>query len=151
MTSRQLNVYDPAMCCSTGVCGPEVDTALVRFAADLDWVAKQGASVRRYNLAQEPNAFVREETVREALMREGVGALPLIVMEGQVLSRGRYPTREELEGWAGIGEGGVTSPALPALAAVQAQDAQSTVATGGCCGGGRLASESASGSGSGCC
>jgi hypothetical protein len=36
----KLEVYDPAMCCSTGVCGPEVDPALVTFAADLKWVAE---------------------------------------------------------------------------------------------------------------
>lgn len=104
--SRQLNVYDPAMCCSTGVCGPEVDTALVRFAADLEWIAKQGASVRRYNLAQEPDAFARDETVQKALVQEGVSALPLIVLEGQVVSRGRYPSREELKGWVELGEEG---------------------------------------------
>lgn len=106
MTSRQLNVYDPSMCCSTGVCGPEVDTALVRFAADLDWLAKHGASVRRYNLAQEPDAFARDKTVREVLVQEGVSALPLIVSEGRIVSRGRYPTREELNEWAGLGEEG---------------------------------------------
>jgi hypothetical protein len=30
----RLDVFDPAMCCSTGVCGPEVDPQLVQFAAD---------------------------------------------------------------------------------------------------------------------
>jgi hypothetical protein len=33
-----LCVFDPAMCCSTGVCGPSVDPELARFAADLDWL-----------------------------------------------------------------------------------------------------------------
>lgn len=103
MNSRQLDVYDPALCCSTGVCGPEVDPALVRFAADLDWITKRGASVRRYNLAQEPGAFAREATVRQALQQDGEGALPLILVEGRVVSRGRFPTRDELRGWTGLG------------------------------------------------
>ncbi len=30
-----IEVFDPAMCCSTGVCGPQVDPDLARFAADL--------------------------------------------------------------------------------------------------------------------
>ncbi len=42
----KLEVYDPAMCCSTGVCGPEVDPALVTFAADLKWVEAQGIAVQ---------------------------------------------------------------------------------------------------------
>lgn len=50
----KLEVYDPAMCCSTGVCGPDVDPALVAFAADLKWVAEQGVEVQRYNLGTEP-------------------------------------------------------------------------------------------------
>jgi hypothetical protein len=40
------------------VCGPEVDGDLVRFAADLDWLKKQGVAVERYNVAQEPGAFM---------------------------------------------------------------------------------------------
>ena len=28
-----LQVFDPPMCCSTGVCGPQVDPELPRFAA----------------------------------------------------------------------------------------------------------------------
>ena len=54
---KKLEVYDPAMCCSTGVCGPEVDPVLVTFAADLKWVAEQGVIVQRFNLGQEPQAF----------------------------------------------------------------------------------------------
>lgn len=49
-----LRVYDPPMCCSTGVCGPEVDPALTRFAADVDWLGRRGVTVERYNPAQEP-------------------------------------------------------------------------------------------------
>lgn len=132
MSFPQLTIYDPAMCCSTGVCGAEVDPALVRFAADLDWLTKQGASVRRYNLAQEPDAFAREELVRQALQQEGEGALPLIVMEGQVLSRGHYPTRDELASWARLGEGSREGESA-------AENAS------GCCGGGAPTSGSASG------
>ena len=53
----KLAVYDPPMCCSTGVCGPAVDPVLPRVAADLDWLKRQGVQVERYNLAQQPQAF----------------------------------------------------------------------------------------------
>jgi arsenite methyltransferase len=42
-----IQVYDPAMCCSTGVCGPDVDPALVRFAADVKWLQERGVPVER--------------------------------------------------------------------------------------------------------
>lgn len=98
-----VQVFDPAMCCSTGVCGPSVDPRLVRFAADLDWLKGQGVSVERFNLSQEPRAFAENAAVKDALEVAGEAALPLVQVDGEVKSRGVYPSRNELAGWAGIG------------------------------------------------
>jgi SAM-dependent methyltransferase len=94
--SSRLEIYDPAMCCSTGVCGPQVDPALVRFAADVKWLQEEGVEVRRFNLSQSPAAFVQNETVKQTLTEKGEAALPLLLVNGQVLARGRYPERGEL-------------------------------------------------------
>jgi len=53
----KIEVYDPPMCCSSGVCGPRVDPVLPRFAGDLKWLQEQGIEVARHNLAQQPLAF----------------------------------------------------------------------------------------------
>lgn len=92
----KLEVFDPAMCCSTGVCGPEVDPRLVQFAADVNWLSGQGVVVRRHNLSQEPGAFMSDALVRRTLQTEGAGCLPLGVLNGVVVFRGAYPVREEL-------------------------------------------------------
>lgn len=97
-----LEIFDPPMCCSTGVCGTEVDPVLPRFAADLEWLKAQGVSVTRYNLAQEPGAFVGNEVVKAALHAEGNACLPLLVLDGQIISRTTYPERAALAGWTGI-------------------------------------------------
>lgn len=89
-------VYDPAMCCSTGICGPEVDPTLVRFAADLDWLAGQGVEVRRHNLAQEPGAFAESEVVKRSLEENGIECLPLVLVDGRVMAMGAYPSRDQL-------------------------------------------------------
>lgn len=99
---KTLLVFDPPMCCSTGVCGAEVDPVLPRFAADLEWLKTQGVAVTRYNLAQEPGAFVALDAVRAALQEEGNGCLPLILAEGRIVSRAGYPTRAELAGFVGL-------------------------------------------------
>jgi hypothetical protein len=91
-----LSVYDPALRCSTGVCGPQVDESLFRFAADVEWLKGRGVTVRRFNLAMEPGAFAADPVVAGALMREGVGCLPLLLMEGEVVATGAYPGRVEL-------------------------------------------------------
>jgi len=101
MTS--VRVFDPAMCCSTGVCGPSLDPQLARFAADLDWLKAQGVSVERFNLAQQPAAFAEDPAVRSALEARGEAGLPLVKVDGEIKSSGVYPSREELAGWAGIG------------------------------------------------
>jgi Arsenical resistance operon protein ArsD len=97
-----MDVYDPAMCCSTGVCGPAPDPFLPRFAADLEWLASQGVDVRRHNLSQEPAAFAGSEPVKAALTTDGTDCLPMILVNGEVVSKGKYPVRYTLARWAGI-------------------------------------------------
>jgi AhpD family alkylhydroperoxidase len=119
----RLQVYDPAMCCSTGVCGPSVDPALVRFAADLEWLGQHGVTVERFNLAQQAGAFVDNALVKHVLEHDGNGCLPLIVIEGTIVSRGTYPTREELATHAGLAASepvSVYSPAVAELVAIGA-------------------------------
>lgn len=98
----QIDVFDPPMCCSSGVCGPDVDPLLAAFAADVDWLTSQGVSVTRHNLAQEPQAFVTNPLVQETLQREGDTCLPLVLVNGEIAGRGAYPRRDDLARLAGL-------------------------------------------------
>lgn len=97
-----IQVFDPALCCSTGVCGVDVDQELVGFSADVDWAKQQGANIERFNLAQQPLAFAENATVKSFLERSGQEALPLILVAGEIALAGRYPNRAELTHWANI-------------------------------------------------
>ena len=97
-----LQVFDPPMCCSTGICGPNINAVLPQFAADLEWLRSQGITVERFNLAQEPAAFARNPTVQRMLADGGQQCLPLILVDGRVVSRGVYPSRGEMAVFAGI-------------------------------------------------
>jgi hypothetical protein len=99
---KNIQVFDPALCCSTGVCGVDVDQALVTFSADVEWARQLGARIERFNLAQQPLAFAENATVRGFLERSGQDALPLILVDGEVALAGRYPQRAELARWAGL-------------------------------------------------
>ena len=116
MTSIQ--VFDPALCCSSGVCGVDVDQALVAFSADMEWAKQQGARIERFNLAQQPMVFAENPTVKRFLERSGEEALPLVLVDGEMALAGRYPNRLELARWAGI-----------------AEEAKPPVSGGGCCSG----------------
>ena len=98
----RIRVFDPPMCCSTGVCGPTVDPELVRFSADLDWLKAQGVTVERFNLSQQPFDFTGDAEVNAALQTKGVDALPIVKVEGQIKSQGAYPTREQLAVWVDV-------------------------------------------------
>ncbi len=98
----KLQVFDPPMCCSTGVCGPEVDPALVRFASDLEWLRSSGVEVERFNLAHEPAAFARNPVVSDAIHGRDDG-LPLILVDGKIVAQGSYPSRAVLTELTGAG------------------------------------------------
>ncbi|HEY6896032.1 MAG TPA: arsenite efflux transporter metallochaperone ArsD [Rhodocyclaceae bacterium] len=92
---KKLEVFDPAMCCSTGVCGVDVDPVLAQFAADLKWVEGHGVSVARHNLGQEPQAFAANPAVVKE-MEAGMDRLPVIVVDGHVVATGAYLSRPQL-------------------------------------------------------
>ena len=99
---NSIQIFDPALCCSTGVCGVEADPTLLAFAADVDWAKQQGAQIERFNLAQQPLLFAQNPVVKGFLERSGQQALPVILLNGEVALAGRYPTRVELAHWAGL-------------------------------------------------
>ena len=94
-----IQIFDPALCCSTGVCGVDVDQQLVGSSADVDWAKQNSADIERFNLAQQPMVFAENPVVKSFLERSGAEALPLILVDGEVALAGRYPTRPELARW----------------------------------------------------
>lgn len=117
-----IQIYDPALCCSSGVCGVDADQQLVTFAADLKWLEQQGGKAERFNLAQQPMAFAQNAVVKAFLERSGQEGLPLILVDGEVALAGRYPRRAELARWAGVSQ-----------FAVAAAPAGSCTPGSGCC------------------
>lgn len=98
----KIEIFDPAMCCSTGICGPGVDPELLRVATTINNLMKQGISIVRYGLSSEPQAFVDHKQVNEYLMKEEVEVLPITVVDGQVVKTRAYPTDDEFAQWAGV-------------------------------------------------
>jgi len=68
---------------------------LAQFAADLKWVEEHSITVERHNLGQEPQAFTANPAVVKE-MEAGIDRLPVVVVDGHIVSTGMYPTREQL-------------------------------------------------------
>jgi hypothetical protein len=92
---KNIQVYDPPLCCATGVCGTGIDPDLVNLSTMLTRLSKHGIAVERYNLGQKPTAFAENPVVKALLEQEGKGALPLILVDGKVHVQGRYPNAGE--------------------------------------------------------
>ncbi len=92
---KTIRIYDPPMCCSTGVCGTDVDPDLANFAAMLSQLAERGVLIERFNLGKEPLAFVKNESVKNLLENEGADVLPLVFLDGEIRFKGRYPNQDE--------------------------------------------------------
>lgn len=134
-----IQVFEGPLCCNTGVCGPDPDQALVDFTADLDWLTRQGVSVRRANLAQDPAAFADSAVARAFVQKVGASGLPLIVVDDVTVATGRYPSRAELARIAGVEETaenaatGCCGNATPTPAASVCCGDEAPVSSG-CCG-----------------
>lgn len=92
---KKMIIFDPAMCCSTGVCGPSVDPELLRVATVLNNLKNKGVIVERFNLTSNPQAFVDNKVINELLNTEGVDILPVVIVDGEVVKTKAYPTNEE--------------------------------------------------------
>ncbi len=132
-----IRVFEPALCCNSGVCGPDLDQSLVDFTADLNHLQSQGADIERHNLANDPTAFATDDTVRAFLQLAGSDGLPLTLVDGVTVMTGTYPSRAQLERFAGLGAAAV--PVVPdgavGLAVLEAEPDAGGCACGpdGCC------------------
>lgn len=121
---KKLAIYEPAMCCDTGICGVSVDPELLRISAVINNLKKNGIAVERYNLTNAPMAFVDNKVVNEKLNVDGVDSLPYILLDDAVVIAGRYPTNDEI----------IDFLQIPATYVTAGLDKLETEASDCCCG-----------------
>lgn len=98
---KKVEIFDPAMCCSTGVCGPSVDKDLLRIATLIDTLKNMGIEIKRHNLSSEPQAFIQNATIKELLQSKGTDILPVTLVDGQIAVTGKYPSTAQISEWTG--------------------------------------------------
>ena len=92
---KKMYIYEGAMCCSTGVCGPSPDEELMRVSTMVFKLTRSGASIERYNLTNNPKEFVDNKTVNKLLDEKGEDVLPVVIVDDEVVMTGKYPSNEE--------------------------------------------------------
>ncbi len=99
---KTIEIFDPAMCCPTGLCGPNINPDLMRIAAVLESLKKRGVVINRHNLKDEPMLFVENKVVNDYLMEQGAEGLPVTLVDGEVVVVKSYPTNKQLSEWTGV-------------------------------------------------
>lgn len=99
---KTLKIYDPAMCCPTGVCGTDVDTRLVQLANFLNTLDKSKFEVNRFGLTTEPAEYVANTEVARILKEEGVDSLPLFFVDDELVFSKDYPSVPQLSSKLGL-------------------------------------------------
>ena len=97
-----IEIFDPAMCCPTGVCGPSIDPELMRIATVINALKEKGIIIKRHGLSSEPQDFISNKVISDILKKEGADILPVTLVDGEVAKTKKYPTNEELENWVGV-------------------------------------------------
>lgn len=92
---KKMAIYEPAMCCPTGLCGVSIDPELLRISTVLNILKKNGIEVERFNLTSAPLEFMNNKAVNEFINEKGIDGLPLTVLDDEIVIIGRYPTNEE--------------------------------------------------------
>ena len=99
---KKIEIFDPAMCCSTGVCGPSIDPELMRIATFINSLKEKGIIIKRHGLSSEPQDFISNKVVSDILQKEGADILPVTLVDGEIAKTKEYPSDEELSKWLNI-------------------------------------------------
>ena len=98
----KVEIFDPAMCCSTGVCGPSVEPELTRVASAVYSLETKGFNIKRYQLTGDPDKFAQNDEITRVFKEKGPDALPVVLVDDKLVKVGSYPTNEEFAEWFGV-------------------------------------------------
>ncbi|HEC24796.1 MAG TPA: arsenite efflux transporter metallochaperone ArsD [bacterium] len=99
MNKIVFEIFDPALCCSTGVCGPNSDEKLIKMRDLIDKLKSdfgERVEIKRQSISQEPKKFLENFSVQILIKNEGKAALPVCILDGKVITYGRYPEVKEI-------------------------------------------------------
>lgn len=103
-TRKNVKIYDPALCCPTGLCGVNIDPELMRIAVVIESLKKKGVIIERFNLRDHPQVYVDNKKINECLMNESAEVLPITTLDGEVVLTKQYPSNAQIAEWLHVKE-----------------------------------------------
>jgi hypothetical protein len=91
-----VELFDPPMCCPTGLCGPALDQTLLDVNEMILSLQEEDVAVERYQITSHHQRFIANNEVMRLVRERQMDALPITVVYGQVIKAGTYPTLDEV-------------------------------------------------------
>ncbi|PKO12797.1 MAG: arsenical resistance operon transcriptional repressor ArsD [Chloroflexi bacterium HGW-Chloroflexi-10] len=96
MAATDVEIFDPPMCCPTGMCGPTIDQTLLDVSEMIAGLQADGYIIERYQMSSHPSSFTANAEVMKLIREKQMAALPIVVIHGQIIAEGRYPSMAEI-------------------------------------------------------
>jgi len=131
----KITIYESAMCCSSGVCGPSPDKSLIELQDALDKLKDMGAKVERYSITGSPKKFRENPEIIKLMQDHQIKALPITTCDGKVVKMGSYPSIDEFTRYLGDGNIVVPTSAEGKIGSEACCSGQAATDIEGCCAG----------------
>jgi hypothetical protein len=92
-----VEIFDPPMCCPTGLCGPTLDQTLLDVNEMILSLQKEGYRVERYQMTSHPQMFLGNPEVMRLVREKQIAALPIVLVRGKVIAEGSYPKLADIQ------------------------------------------------------
>lgn len=96
ITMKKMSIFEPALCCDTGICGVSVDPELLRISTVINALKKNGVAIDRFNLNNAPMSFINNKVINNFINEKGVDGLPAVMLDDEIIITGRYPSNDEI-------------------------------------------------------
>ena len=94
---KMLIIFEGMLCCSTGLCGPEPNQALIQLNEDVKKLKEEFPKrIIRASLSFNAQAFLECPEVLKLVKDKGTGILPITVLDGKVLAKQKYMTYDQM-------------------------------------------------------
>ena len=94
--TADVEIFDPPMCCPTGLCGPALDQTMLDVSEMILSLKTDGLRVERYQISSHPNAFIGNAEVMKLVREKEMEALPITVVRGIIVKVGAYPALDDV-------------------------------------------------------
>jgi len=95
-----VQIFDPPMCCPTGMCGPTIDPVLIEIHETIGRIEKEyngKVEVIRHLFGKDIQAFLSNKKVLALIRKHGPSTLPITALDGEIVKSGSYPSYKELK------------------------------------------------------